>query len=73
MLENVYEKWEDGMSQGDLREPESLKCYRLTRDKLLLEFVYKYKDKIKYVIFVYNQNFGIIKIENIRYFPELSP
>lgn len=33
MYENVYEYWIDGMSNGDLRKPEKLNCYRMSRDK----------------------------------------
>lgn len=51
MVENVYQGWIDGMSHGDMREQEKFHCYRLTRDKVLLDFIYKYKDEIKYVIF----------------------
>jgi len=39
MYENIYENWIDGMSNGDLREPERLDCYRITRDKEILEYL----------------------------------
>lgn len=73
MLENVCKKWIDGMSQGDYREQESLDHYRLTRDNVLLNFIYKYKNQIKYVIFVNYFEFEIIKVENIPYLLELIP
>lgn len=53
MFENIYEIWKDGMSQGDMKTPENFHYYRLTRDKELLNYMYQYKDIIKYVIFVY--------------------
>ena len=52
---------------------EKFQCYRLTRDKVLLDFVYQYKDRIKYVIFVYWDGFEIIKLENIPYLLKLIP
>lgn len=73
MCENVYKNWIDGMSQGDMRGQEKFQCYRLTRDKVLLDFVYQYKDRIKYVIFVYWDGFEIIKLENIPYLLKLIP
>lgn len=73
MFENVYNGWLNGMSQGDMREPEKFCCYRLTRDKILLDFIYQYKDKIKYVIFKYHEGFEIIRLENIPYLIKLIP
>lgn len=73
MLENIYEKWLNGMSQGDLREQESLNCYRLTRDRQLLDFIYSYEETIKYVIFVYSQGWEIIKVKSIPYLLKLIP
>ena len=73
MVENVYEGWIDGMSQGDMREQEEFHCYRLTRDKVLLDFIYKYRDEIKYVIFVYQDGFEIIRLVNIPYLLKLIP
>ena len=46
MYENVYENWIDGMSNGDLRKTEKLNCYRMSRDKKILKYMYEFKDKI---------------------------
>lgn len=73
MIENVYGDWKDGMSQGDMREEEKFHSYRLSRDKKLLNFIYQYKEQIKYVIFVYNEGFEIIKLENVPYLLKLLP
>lgn len=73
MYENVYENWIDGMSNGDLREPERLDCYRITRDKEILNYMYEFKEKIKYVIFIYGEKCEIIKLENIPYILKLIP
>lgn len=73
MYENVYENWIDGMSNGDLREPEKLNCYRMSRDKKILKYMYEFKDKIKYVIFVYGEKCEVIKLENIPYILGLIP
>ena len=41
--------------------------------KEILKFIYQYKEQIKYVIFVYEQSFEIIKLENIPYLLKLFP
>lgn len=73
MYENVYDDWKNGMTNGDFRESEKLKCYRLTRDKKLLKYIYSFKENIKYVIFVYGRECEIIKLESIPYFLKLMP
>lgn len=73
MSENVYANWVDGMTHGDMREPEKFKCYRLSRDKKMLNFMYEYRNQIKYVIFVYCNGFEIIKLESIPYLLKLLP
>ena len=73
MLENVYKDWKGGMCQGDMRKPEEIYCYRLSRDKEMLKFIYQYKEQIKYVIFVYQKSFEIIKLENIPFLLKLLP
>lgn len=42
--------------------------YMLSRDKDMLNYIYNFKDKIKYIIYFYEENFEVIKVENI---PEL--
>lgn len=73
MLENIFTGWIDGMSQGDLREQQKFTCYRLSRDKNLLNFIYQFMDIITYVIFVYKEGLEIIKTENIPYLLQLLP
>lgn len=73
MIENVYADWINGMSQGDMRGQEKFQCYRLSRDKKMLDFIYQYKEQIKYVIFVYREEFEIIRLENIPYLFKLLP
>lgn len=73
MVEQVYANWKNGMSHGDMREEENFKFYRLSRDKNLLNFIYQYKDKIKYVIFSYCNGFEIIRLGNIPYLLRLLP
>ncbi len=73
MCENLYNGWIDGMSQGDMRKQEQFRCYRLSRDKQLLDFMYRNKNYIKYVIFVYGDGFEIIRLENIPYLIKLLP
>ncbi len=73
MYENVYADWINCMTNGDFREPEKVKFYRLTRDKNLLEYIYSFKENIKYVIFVYGRECEIIKLESIPYLLKLMP
>ena len=73
MCENVYQDWKDGMSQGDMREQENFKEYRLSRDKNLLQYVYQFKDEIQYVVFLNRMRIEVIRTENIPYFINLLP
>lgn len=58
---------------GDMREPENFKGYRLSRDKELLKFMYDYKEQIKYVIFVSYYDIEIICLNKIQYLLKLMP
>lgn len=71
MYENIYCDWITGMAQGDMRKPEEFYEYRLSRDKELLEYVYQFKNEIKYVIFVNKNRFEVICTENIPYLIKL--
>ena len=42
-------------------------------DKELLNFIYRYKEQIKYVIFVSNQGIEIICLDKIPYLLKLMP
>lgn len=73
MCENVYGGWINGMSQGDMREQESFKDYRLSRNKELLKYVYGFKSVIKYVVFINPVRCEVIRTENIPYLIRLMP
>ena len=73
MCENVYGRWIDGMAQGDMREQESFKDYRLSRDKKLLKYIYDFNKIIKYVIFVNPVRCDVIRTKNIPYLIRLMP
>lgn len=73
MYEEVYKDWINGMSQGDMRKPESFSWYRLSRDKKLLNYLYEYRNEIKYVIFVYFNGYEIIRLDKIPYLLKLLP
>lgn len=75
-------EWPDDVSTGDLWTSKSDDRwtsksddrYRLSRDKDLLKYVYQYKDKIKYVIFMFdNHNFEVISTQNIPLIIRLLP
>lgn len=73
MCEDVYHGWINGMSHGDMRGQEKFRCYRLSRDKQLLNYIYQFKDDIKYVIFINLESFEVIRLENIPYLLKLMP
>lgn len=73
MCENVYCDWIDGMAQGDMRDQEKFKEYRLSRDKKLLEYIYQFREQIKYVIFINQVRYEVIRTENIPYLLKLMP
>ncbi|ERK33894.1 MULTISPECIES: hypothetical protein [Enterococcus] len=58
---------------GDLVRQEKLDSYRLTRDKKLLDWLYEFKDKLQYVIFLTRTSVEIIKIDNIPNVQTLLP
>lgn len=73
MSEKIIVDWIDGMSAGDLIPEIKHFNYRLSRDKDLLDYVYTFKDKLKYVCFVHIEGVEIIKIESIPYLKKLMP
>ncbi len=73
MTEKVTCDWIDGMSAGDLLPKKKNFNYRLSRDKDLLDYVYTFKDKLKYVCFIHRQGVEIIKIKSIPYLKKLMP
>ena len=73
MCENVYCDWIDGMAQGDMRQQETFKEYRLSRDKELLKYIYGFKNVIKYVVYVNSIRCEVICTENIPYLQKLLP
>ena len=56
-----------------MREEEKFKCYRLSRDKDMLNFLYQYKDEIGYVVFVCCDGLEVIRLKNIPYLLKLLP
>ena len=73
MYENVFEDWINGLSNGDMREPELVEFYRISRDKNILNYIYSFKSSIKYIIFVYGKKYEVIKLDNIPYILKLMP
>ncbi len=73
MYENVYQGWINGMSNGDMREQELWSEYRISRDKYLLQYVYQFRESIKYVIFRNYARVEVICTENIPYLLKLLP
>ena len=63
-----------GLWYGDLlRREERYLFYRLSRDKQLLRFIYRFKDVLKFVIMVSGNNVEVICVENIPELLKLLP
>lgn len=73
MHENIYNGLKNGLTYGDLRNPQSFICYRLSRDKDMLQYLYSFKDSIDFIIFVNCEGFEVIKLENIPEIIKLLP
>lgn len=54
MMENIGEGLKENVSYGDLWRPQKFRCYRLSRDRAILQYLYDFRDKVKYIIYVYN-------------------
>ena len=67
MYENSYKDMENLRCDYPQRQEHVIR-YMLSRDKNMLNYIYNFKDKIKYIIYFYEENFEVIKVENI---PEL--
>lgn len=67
MYENSYKDMKELRCDYPKRQ-EYFTRYMLSRDKDMLNYIYNFKDKIKYIIYFYEENFEVIKVENI---PEL--
>lgn len=70
VMNALYPDVKTGLYYGDLLERPKYRGYRLTRDSTMLEYIYQYKDKIKYVAFFNNDGFHgqrceIICVENL--------
>lgn len=61
MCENSYVGVKEGLTYGDIREQQKFKAYRLSRDKSMLDYLYAYRDRIEFVIYVYWGGIEIIK------------
>lgn len=73
MCEDVYHDWINGMSNGDMREQEEFKEYRLSRDRNLLEYIYQFKEEIQYVIFLNQVRIEVVCTKNIPHLLKLLP
>lgn len=70
VMDTIFPDLKIELYYGDLLERPKYKGYRLTHDSTMLEYIYQYKDKIKYIVFFNNDGFHsqrceIICVENI--------
>ncbi len=54
MFEDIYNGLPEHMTWGDLRTAQQFRCYRLSRDRDMLQHLYKYHVKVKYIVYVYS-------------------
>lgn len=73
MMENAFANVKEGVSCGNLFDPKRIDYYSLCHDKELLNYIYEYKNKIHYVIYVYNKGIEIINVSNIPELLKLIP
>ena len=73
-MEDIYKDIQHGIQVGDLREQQSFQCYRLSRDKEMLNYLYQFKGKIDYIVFLAcNAPYEIIGIKHIPELLKLLP
>lgn len=73
MREDPLVDIKNGLTFADLIEQKYIDHYSLCRDKKALDPIYESKDKIHYVIYVYNDGIEIININNIPEIKKLLP
>lgn len=73
MIENIYANVKEGINYGNLKEQIRIDHYSLCHDKDLLNYMYEYKNRIHYIIYVYNKGIEIINVENIPDLLKLLP
>lgn len=69
-MDAVFPNVKSGVYYGDLLEKPKYRGYRLTHDSVMLEYIYQFKEKIKYVAFFNNDGINgkrceIICVENV--------
>jgi hypothetical protein len=55
----------EGISLGDFPCPQVFSDYKLSRDTEVLDYLYRFKEQIEFVIYRYSDGIEIIKLENI--------
>lgn len=73
MSENTLSDVKEGILYGDLMCQPKPFYYRLSRDKIMLDFMYEFKDLMKFVVYVCHDGVEIIKLENIPELKKLLP
>lgn len=73
MCENPFANIKKELIFADLIEQKYIDYYSLCRDKRALDFIYKNKDKIHYVVYVYNSGIEVINTNNIPEIKKLLP
>ena len=72
MIEDCYTEM-NGLKVGDLHKQEHFSDYRLSRDKNMLDFIYKYRQEIQYIVYLSRTSVEIISVENIPKLKSLLP
>lgn len=73
MIENVFEGVKEGLRFDDLRDQQRIHTYRISRDKELLKYIYRFADEVDLVIWAFFDGWEAIKLENILEMLKLMP
>ncbi len=73
MCENVYEAIKAGFRYDGLRDQQKFDTYRLSRDKEILDYLYRFSRQITFVFYVFHSGIEVIKLENIPDHKKLLP
>ena len=73
MMEDCFADCKSELRYGDLYKQEHINDYRISRDKNVLNYLYQYRDNIKYIVYICSHFIDIIATENIPEIIKLLP
>ena len=73
MCENVYGTIKEGFRYDGLRDQQKFDAYRLSRDKEMLDYLYRFSRQLMFVFYVFHSGIEVIKLKNIPDHKKLLP